>query len=225
MRRRLAPIAVLSLLTACSVADPGNFKEIPQNEFPAGLRVTLPPTTTTTTTTTTIPGPTTTEVTTTLPAVPTEVIQVFYIQGLWARAVSLVESTPVTPQQRLNDLASRVGMISESLRLASVLPLGTDLVATSTRGVVTVELGSALESVLPEDLPLFFAQVVLTVLAPGRLGQVVFTQNGKPYPAVKSDQTVLDPGQPVAWEDYAELISGPVQPPVSTTTTTQFEAP
>jgi hypothetical protein len=84
--------------------------------------------------------------------------------------------------------------------------------------VVTIELGSAIDAVIPEDQPLFFAQIVLTVLAPSRLGQVVFTRNGEPYPAVRADQTVLEPGAPVAWEDYSELIIGDLRPPVSTTT-------
>ena len=39
-----------------------------------------------------------------------------------------------------------------------------------------------------------------------KLGQVVFTQRGLPYPAVKGDGTALLPGAPAVWEDYQDLI-------------------
>jgi len=220
VRRSLALTVALTtvVLAACGVTDTGEFREIPANEFPAGLRVTIPPTTTTTTTTTTPPGPTTTEPTVTLPSAPTEIIQVFYVQGIRVRAVSIEERTPVLVQRKLFDLTERRGMVSSDLRLATVLPAGAILNGNLKRGVTSVELGATLDSVLPEDLPLFFAQIVLTVLAPSRQGQVVFTQDGVPYPPVKADRTVLEEGAPVAWEDYEELIFGEPQPPVSSTT-------
>ena len=117
------------------------------------------------------------------------------------------------------DLVQRQAMLSGEARLASVLSVGAVLTAELKRGNIIVDLGSSVDSVLPEDLPLFFAQITLTVLAPSRQGQVFFLQKGKPYPAVKADQTVLEPGEPVAWEDYADLIIGDPQPPVATTTT------
>lgn len=220
MRRSLALTVALTavVLAACGVTDTGEFREIPANEFPAGLRVTIPPTTTTTTTTTAPPGPTTTEPTTTLPSSPTQIIQVFYVQGIRVRAISIEERIPVLQQRKLFDLTERRGMVSPDLRLATVLAPGAILNGTLDRGVTFVELGSTLDSVLPEDLPLFFAQIVLTVLSPSRQGQVVFTQYGQPYPPVKADQTVLEEGAPVAWEDYEELIFGEPQPPLSTTT-------
>jgi hypothetical protein len=146
-------------------------------------------------------------------------LQIFYVQGSRVMAVSVLEPTPVTPQRKMFDLAERIGMVSGSQRLASAIPADASLFATQERGVVTVELGSSVESLLAVDQPLFFAQIVLTALAPSRLGQVVFTQYGRPYPAVKADRSVLVPGAPVAWEDYADLIIGDVQPPVSTVTT------
>ena len=230
MRRRLLPVLCL-LLVACTVTDSRDFKEIPNNEFPAGLRETIPPTSTTTTTSTTVPGPTSTEVTTTTIAAPTEVIQLFYVQGTRIRAVSIEETKPeapeqsVDPQRKLFDLVQRKGMLSDEVRLATVLSIGAVLIGDLRRGNITVDLGSSVDAVLPEDLPLFFAQIALTVLAPSRQGQVYFLQNGKPYPAVKGDQTVLEPGQTVAWEDYADLIIGDAQPPVTTTTTTLWGPP
>ena len=220
MRRFSSLVVVLAVaaLAACGVTDTGEFREIPANEFPGGLRVTIPPTTTTTTTTTAPPGPTTTEPTVTLPPAPTEIIQIFYVQGIRVRAVSIEERSPVLVQRKLFELTERRGMMSSELRLATVLPAGAILNGDIKRGVTSVELGSTLDSVLPEDLPLFFAQIVLTVLPPSRQGQVVFTLDGQPYPPVKADQTVLEAGAPVVWEDYEELIFGEPQPPVSTTT-------
>jgi len=100
-------------------------------------------------------------------------------------------------------------MTSGPVRLATVLPedANTSLFTSgAVRGVVTVELGSAVDNVDPRDLSLFFAQIVLTTLAPSRLGQVVFTQRGVPYPATKGDGTALLPGVPAVWEDYQDLI-------------------
>ena len=219
MKRVLAITAALVAVTACSVMDSGAFKEIPDNEFPAGLRVTLPPTTTSSTVPVTEPGPTTTEPTSTQPSAPLEVVQVFYVQGTGVRAVSVEERVPVLTQRKLFNLTGRRGMVSNQLRLASVLDVGAVLAGTlDGRGVIHIELGSTLENVLPEDLPLFFAQIVLTVLSPSRQGQVLFTEEDKPYSPVKADQTVLEPGASVAWEDYSDLILGDPQPPVSTTT-------
>lgn len=211
-------LTALSLTVACTVTDSRTFKEIPAADFPVGLRVTTPPPTTTTTPTTTIPGPTSTSTTTTTIPVARDVFQVFYVQGFDIRAVSLEEARPVGPQRKLLALTRRLGMVSPTLRLATVIGESALLLADLDRGVIIIELGRTLQDVLPEDLPLFFAQVVLTVLAPSQQGQVVFTQEGKPYPAVKADQTVLEPGQPVAWEDYSSLIFGQAQPPVSPTT-------
>jgi len=219
MKRVLAITVALVAITACSVMDSGQFKQIPDNEFPAGLRVTIPPTTTTTTVPITEPGPTTTEPTSTQPSAPIEVVQVFYVQGTGVRAVSIEERVPVLVQRKLFNLTGRQGMVSNQLRLATVLQIGAILAGFLDRGVTHIELGSTLENVLPEDLPLFFAQIVLTALAPSRQGQVVFTEEGKPYSPVKADQTVLEPGAAVAWEDYSDLIIGNPLPPVSTTTT------
>ena len=219
-RRSLRASALALLLAACTVTDSRTFKEIPEAEFPAGLRITTPATTTTTTTTTTVPGPTTTAPATTVAPIAREIFQLFYVQGLSVRAVSVEEPRPVSLQRKLLDLTRRIAMISPSLRLATVIGADALLLAEQNRGVVSIELGRTLDGVLAEDLPLFFAQVVLTVLAPSQLGQVIFTQNGKPYPAVRADQTVLEPGQPVAWEDYADVIFGNLQPPIAESTTT-----
>ncbi len=240
MKRVYLMTAMCLLLMACGVSDSGDFIAIPEDEFPAGIRETRPPTPTTTTITTTIPtttttvpgttptslvGPTTTVArtttsSTTTTTLPTELVQLFYVQGSRVLAVTVTELSPVTVQRKLLDLTERVGMTSPGLRLASVVPTTATLVGSQDRGVVTVELGTSVSTVLPEDQPLFFAQIVLTVLAPSRLGQVVFTQNGSPYPAVKSDSTVLDPGEPAAWEDYEDLIADEPDIPVRTTSTT-----
>ena len=208
----LVAVAVGVLLVACGVPDSGRFEALPANEVPAALRGTLP---TSTTSSTTVP-PTTSapRFTTTTTTVPSESIQIFYVQGNRVEAVSVLEPTPVSPQRKMFDLAERIGMVSVSQRLASAIPADAALFATLGRGVVTVELGSSPASLLAEDQPLFFAQIVLTALAPSRQGQVIFTQYGRPYPAVKADRTVLMPGAPVAWEDYADLIIGDTQPPV-----------
>ena len=218
MKRVALLLIPLIAVTACSVMDSGEFKQIPDNEFPAGLRVTLPPTTTTTTPVTE-PAPTTTQPRVTQPSTPIEVVQVFYVQGTGVRAVSIEERVPVLTQRKLFNLTDRRGMVSIQLRLATVLDRTAILAGVLDRGVSIIELGSTLENVLPEDLPLFFAQIVLTVLAPSRQGQVVFTEDGKPYSPIKADQTVLEPGAAVAWEDYSSLIVGDPLPPVSTTTT------
>lgn len=214
-RSRLLLIGLGTTLAACGVPDSGRFQALPDNEVPAALRETLPPTTTTT-----LPVPTTTSpprYTTTTTTVPSESIQIFYVQGSNVMAVTVVEPTPVTPQRKMFDLAERIGMVTDRQRLASAIPADAALFASlDDRGVVTVELGAAAVNLLAEDQPLFFAQIVLTALAPSRQGQVVFTQNGRPYPAVRADRTVLVPGAPVAWGDYAALILGDVQPPAST---------
>jgi len=163
---------------------------------------------------------TTTTASTTTTTLPTEPLQLFYVQGSRVLAVTVTELSPVTVQRKLLDLTERVGMTSPGLRLASVIPQNATLLGTLDRGVIAVELGTSVSTVLPEDQPLFFAQIVLTALAPSRQGQVVFTQNGIPYPAVKSDSTVLDPGEPAAWEDYEDLIADEPDPPPRTTSTT-----
>ena len=123
MKRVLTITAALIAITACSVMDSGQFKQIPDNEFPAGLRVTIPPTTTTTTVPVTEPGPTTTEPTSTQPSAPIEVVQVFFVQGTGVRAVSIEERVPVLVQRKLFNLTGREGMVSSQLRLATILEL------------------------------------------------------------------------------------------------------
>lgn len=214
-------------LAGCGLPNSGDFEAIPENEIPKAIRDTLPPTTTTTTTTTpttvatTIIGPTTTvrQTTTTTTTVPTEPVQLFYVQGSKIRAITFDEKViPVTVKRKLLDLTERVGMISPEARLATVLPLDAALESSEDRGAITVELGTTIDSIVPEDQPLFFAQIVLTILAPTQLGQVTFTQRGIPYPAVKGDGTVLEPGAPAAWEDYADLIVDQDDPSSTTTT-------
>jgi hypothetical protein len=211
MNRR--PWLVLSLVltvAACGVPDSGAFRPLPANDYPRALRVTIPPSVATTTTTiaTTLQTPTS------VAQVATEPIQLFYVQGDQVEAVSILEATPVSPATKLADLEQRNSMLAGGAHLATVLPADAAMTTKLERGVVTVELGSAIDTVLNQDQPLFFAQVVLTVLAPSEQGQVLFTQHGVPYPAVKADRTVLEPGVPVAWEDYSDLITGELTPPV-----------
>jgi hypothetical protein len=239
-----ALVVAFVALAACGVPDSGDFAAIPENEFPRVIRETRPPTTastTTSTTTTTVPattvpvvtrpGPTTTTVrrTTTSAAptttIPTEIVHLFYVQGSGVVAVSVEEKSPVTLNRKLLDLVERVNISQDGRRLGSAIPVDVTLVASQDRGVVTIELGSAPDLVLPEDQPLFFAQIVLTMLAPSQLGQVVFTQRGIPYPAVKGDGTVLGPGEPAAWEDYADLIVEDEPIPSTTVRSTTTSAP
>ena len=174
-------------LAACGIPDSSSFTAIPDNEIPRAIRQTLPPTSTSTTTTTTttlptttpttIPGSTTTVgSTTTTTTVPSEQIQIYYVQGNRIRAVTITERSPVTVQRKLLDLTEREGMSSHPTRVATVLPIDATLISGLERGVVTVELGNSVDTILPVDLPLFFAQITLTALAPSRQGQVRFTR-------------------------------------------------
>ena len=92
---------------------------------------------------------------------PVEIIQLFYVQGTRIRAVSITETKPigpnetVGPQRKLFDLVQRQAMLSGEARLASVLSVGAVLTAELKRGNIIVDLGSSVDSVLPEDLPLW----------------------------------------------------------------------
>ena len=108
--------------------------------------------------------------------------------------------------------------MSEGISTAAVIGSGVmgSAIAAQFAGA---GIRTHLLDVLPRDLPLFFAQIVLTVLAPSRLGQVVFTQQGIPYPAVKGDGTVLESGVPAVWEDYEALILSDSERSILPTTT------
>jgi hypothetical protein len=221
-RLRAAPLAVALLLAGCGLSTGNSFEEIPSDEIMFGLDQT---TTTTTTTTTTVAIEPTVTVEPTAPItlpIQTEPVEVYFVIGLQQLQRQTIQfSSPVEPLQvlaRLEDGPSPE--LGVGLRTAVRQNLTVDF--DNDRGVATVELrGSVLDRMRPVDQRVAIAQLVLTIGSLRGVGQVRFTIDGEPAEiGIPPDYTLSEPGEPLAYDDFAGLLTTGTQTDTATTTAT-----
>lgn len=190
------------------------------DDIPYGLAETSTSTTTTTIATDPAPGTTTTTV-----AADQQTVDVVYVR----RFSRELESTqvdlpfPVSGGDLLDQLSSPPADAQPELETEVsrnlVLSFGVD------RGLATVNLSrSAINQLGSAQQRRAIAQIVLTLTLftsdEGGIGQVIFLVGGQPIsvyvPLLGSNS---EPGQPVAWTDYSQLLVGvDARPPVASTT-------
>lgn len=218
-------VAGAAALGGCSLGGSDSFEVIPPQEIPFGLDQAA---STTTTTTTTAPPVSTPEdvappsTTTSNPSIQTEPVEVYFVSGLDRLQRQTIQlSSPVGPFQVLAVLEEEpAGEQSAGLRTAVPADLVIDL--TIERGVAAVDLdGAVLNGLSPRDQRLAIAQIVLSTIGSIRgVGQVSFTIDGIPAEiGIPPDYTLSEPGQPLAFADFAPLlVSGSTGETNSTTT-------
>ncbi len=192
------------------------------DDIPYGLAETSTSTTTTTIAADPAPGTTTTTV-----AADQQTVDVVYVR----RFSRELESTqvdlpfPVSGRDLLDQLSSPPADAQPELETEVsrnlVLSFGVD------RGLATVNLSrSAINQLGSAQQRRAIAQIVLTLTLftsdEGGIGQVIFLVGGQPIsvyvPLLGANS---EPGQPVAWTDYSQLLVGvDARPPASTTSTT-----
>ncbi len=192
------------------------------DDIPYGLAETSTSTTTTTIAADPSPGTTTTTV-----AADQQTVDVVYVR----RFSRELESTqvdlpfPVSGRDLLDQLSSPPADAQPELETEVsrnlVLSFGVD------RGLATVNLSrSAINQLGSAQQRRAIAQIVLTLTLftsdEGGIGQVIFLVGGQPIsvyvPLLGANS---EPGQPVAWTDYSQLLVGvDARPPASTTSTT-----
>jgi len=237
MLRRLAPF-LLPIVMVGACALPTDDRAVPYD------RDNLPPaianTTTTSTTTTTLPPTTTlsppasagTSVamsTTTAPVTPTAPVDLYYTIGFSDEMSRLKRPLPedAAITQVLDQLESPLSDVAE-FSLRSWVRVGMvigDVVVE--RGTATVTLDSEVVDQMSEsNLRRAIAQLVLTLTSfstddNGAIGQVRFEIDGEGFEVyVPAFGGMSEPGEEVAFEDFAGLIASTVPAAASSTTST-----
>jgi len=236
MRRGHHIIVVIATGVAVSACGlPVDERVQPFDDVPFDLTATSTTTTTTiappepVATTTTVPEPTA-ETTTTV--VRTEATNVFFVlRGSGElQQVTVALPAPVSRQLLISQLESVPDGTADTLRTSVSTGLVRDF--TVDRGVATVDLSPlALDRLSSLQQRRAIAQLVLTLslftTPDGGIGQVVLTADGEPLSVyVPARGSSSEPGEPLAYSDFAGLISGtpsttsttaPTSPPSSTT--------
>lgn len=234
MLRRLSPAALAPLVLVAACAIPTEQTATPLD--PDGLPPAIVNTTTTSTTSTTLAPPvntgdpipaTTTTTTTTLPPTLTAPVVIYYTIG---------STDDLRPIQR--QLAADPTLTELIAQLNSPLPDVADLGLRSSvrsnlvegvtvgRGTATVALNrTELDRISDTTLRRAIAQLVLTLTSfrtpdQGSIGTVRFETDGEGFAVdVPGFGGQSDPGEELAFTDFASLIAGTSAPTSSTTTT------
>lgn len=244
MLRRLAPFLLpVAIVGACAL--PTDERAIPYD------RDNLPPAianTTTTSTTTTTVAPTTTltptvppassgttvaiSSTTTAPVTPTAPVDLYYTVGFSDEMSRLKRPLPedASITQVLDQLESPLSDVAEfSLRTSVRRGMVTGDVVVD-RGTATVTLDAEIVDEMSEsNLRRAVAQLVLTLTSfrtddNGAIGRVRFEIDGEGFAVfVPAFGGSSDPGEDLAFEDFADLIAS--TSPTSTTITTPITRP
>jgi hypothetical protein len=212
----LTALALVSLVAACGVADDGGFTPIGADEIGQSglLDTTIATTTTTTIATTTTAAPATTtpatvpttlvETTTTLPV---EAVSLYYIAGNQLTAVPFNLPRPANPFQAMQALLQGPPPDQIGVGLRSALPEGAVIDVTVERGVAVVDLSNtAVQAIAPDQLPLAFGQMVLTLELRG-IGAVRFRSDGVDQSVTRGDGSITEPGVAVTFDDYTDLVA------------------
>ena len=221
-------VAVGVVVSACGL--PVDERVQPFDDVPFDLTATSTTTTTTiappepVATTSTVPEPTA-ETTTTV--VRTEATNVFFVlRGSGElQQVTVALPAPVSRQLLISQLESVPDGTTDTLRTSVSTGLVRDF--TVDRGVATVDLSPlALDRLSSLQQRRAIAQLVLTLslftTPDGGIGQVVLTADGEPLSVyVPARGASSEPGEPLAYSDFAGLISGTP----STTSTTSTTVP
>ena len=167
------------------------------------------------------------DIPTTTVAVNQREVEVVFVRRLSREleSISINLPTPVSSQDVIDQLtqppldAEPELQTEVSERLVLNVQVGRGLATVNLSRTAINQLGSAQQRRA-------IAQIVLTltlfISEEGGIGQVEFLVGGQPIsvyvPLLNANN---EPGQPVAWADFAQLLVGVDAPPTTTTTTTE----
>lgn len=197
MIRVAAILAVL--VVGCSAQNHTAFERIPQGEIPFGLA--SPVTAPSTSTTTTVASPE-------QPDVVNQPVDVYYVASTSVIRVQRNVASPATVAQVLALLAEGPPRDPAYAGLRSTLPTDFQAEVTVIRGVAQLDATRLfLTTLQPADQRLAIAQLVLTLTSRPGVGQVIVTVDGEPIAVPRGRGDLVEPGTPVTFDDYANLIA------------------
>lgn len=207
--RALVVLAVTAMVTmACGVNGDSSLRPIDPAEIPdelvATTSTTVAPSTTAaaTTTSTTLPELATTT------TVPVESVVVFFVAGAQVVPIDRLLLSPAAAPQVLAALLEGVPEGDLAAGLRSALPSELAATVLVERGIASVDLPGAFVTDLPgAEQRLAVAQIVLTLTRRAGIGQVVFTSDNQPLPVPRGRGDLTAPGDPVACDDYSNLLA------------------
>jgi hypothetical protein len=209
--RVTATAAVLVLVTtgACGVPT-GNdtFNEIPPDEIQFGLDATSTTTSTTSTTTTTVPAiPETTALATTT-TIRLEPVQIYFLSRGRLQPITIDLPPGSSPEQVADVLEAGP---PPDIALDTLIRDGLIVSSVEDGGVLTVDLDTDTFDRVPSTQQTeAIGQIVLTMLSSLRgVGQVTFTLGGEAIAVKKGNGQLSDVGEPLAFDDYANLLVSP----------------
>lgn len=221
--RAVAVLAVMATATpaiaGCGVSTgDDSFSPIPPEEDPFRLDSTSTTTSTTTTTTTTTTVPVTPD---TLATTTTDVRREpaeFYFLTTRGRLqpVSFDLPPPFAAEQIADILAAGP---PPDVALQSLIEDGLIISSTESRAVLTIELDATTFARIPSTQQTeAIGQIVMTMISSlRRIGLVNFTIEGEPISVKKGSSLLSDVGEPLAYDDYVNLLASP--PPTVAPTT------
>jgi len=217
MRRRVISLSVAVALAAvaCGVSEDGAVRRIDQVPFELGD--TIPPTTTSSTTTTTLPTSTSEQAAST--TIATELVRLYFIASGQLTSVSIALPSPAALPQVVSALQAGppAGELGTGLRSAVPKPVEIS-VSDDGAGVATVDLPPGFfDNIATTDQRLVVAQIVLTLAVRPGIGQVTFSQAGRPLSVPLGSGQLSEPGQLLSRRNYETLLN-PSGSPVSQTT-------
>ncbi len=160
------------------------------------------PTSPSTTTSSTTVAPTMTTI------VETESVLLHFILG--ETITTALRNLPLdpNPQAVLDSLLAGYPSSAFGPDVRSAIPRDLTAAVTVERGLATVDVqGSLLTEISPLDQPLAIAQIVLTLTSRPGIGQVEFRVDGDPQAVPRGGGELAPLGEPVAYDDYAILVS------------------
>jgi hypothetical protein len=217
-------IVALVLLSACGVpTGKDTFREIPSGQIPLGLDETSTTSTSTTTTTTVADLPATTllETTTTIRLEP---VEIYFLSRGRLQPVPFDLPPGSAPDQIADVLEAGP---PPDIALDTLIEDGLIVSAVTTSGILTVDLDpTTFARISTTQQTEAIGQIVLTMLSSLRgVGQVTFTLGGEPIAVKKGNGLSSDVGQPVSYDDYANLLVAPRPVPAATTPSDGTTAP
>jgi spore germination protein GerM len=226
LKRLVIIVATLAgLLVACGIPDTGNVSRIQDKDLrqlgdtiPTTAASTIPPSTIEPTTTTPPIDPSTT--------IAQEDVTLYFISGAQLKGYPRSLAKPATTNQVLTALQEGRPAGDAGVGIRSALPTRTaapiNVSPDDGSGIATIELPAGFFEQIPqEDQLLAIGQIVLTITEVGGVGQVLFTQDGRPVGVPRKGGGFSDGNEPLARRDYEELLTTTV----TTTTTTTTLAP
>ncbi|MDX2379629.1 MAG: GerMN domain-containing protein [Acidimicrobiia bacterium] len=209
-------------LAGCGVpTGEGSYDEIEPANVPFGLNLAATTTTTSTTTTTTTVAPaipvTTIEQTTTTIAL--EPVEIYFLSRGELQPVTVDLPRDYGRNQLVSQLEEGPPLGSAGVGLDTLIEPGLITDTEEFGGIITVMLdGDVFDEIEVREQRRAIGQIVLTFTGNLRgVGQVSFLLDGDPLGVQKGNGLYAEPGQPVSFDDYRELLA---DAPTTTTSTT-----